>query len=119
VRPTSAVLGTLASPTTVGTLSLPAGSYVIFAKLWLQNEAAGSWTASAVCNLTAGGDSDSSRIQAQSTSGYDLDLPMSLNVNHTGSSAFSAVLTCYGSGGSVTTFAINPAITAIRVGALN
>jgi hypothetical protein len=106
-----------ASPgTAVATLSLPAGSYSINAKLYGQAEEAGSFAWDMHCTLTAGADSDLSSIQAQSTHGFASEIPMSLAVLHTFSSSGSVTLNCEGGGATVSAF--DTVLTAISVGGI-
>jgi hypothetical protein len=100
----------------VATLSLPAGSYSIAAKLYIRAENAGSFTWLTNCTLTAGSDSDFSQAEAQSTGGNDGNMPMSLAVLHTFASPSSVDLSCNGVGAVIA--ADNVVITAVHVGTI-
>ena len=105
---------------TVATLSLPVGSYVVSAKLYIRAEDVGSYVWLANCTLSDGADSDFSQAEGQPTGGNDGDAPMTLTFVHTASSPDTATLSCYQQGTSgVSTSADSPVITAIRVGAVN
>lgn len=107
----------LSPGTTVATLAVPAGSYSITATLYGRGSEVGAFTWDMGCTLTAGSDSDFSDIQAQSTSGFDSDIPMSLAVLHTFSSSGAVTLHCEGGGATVSAF--DTVLTAIRMGGIN
>ena len=118
VRGSNTPLGT--SGTTVATLNLPIGSYVVTAKLYIRASNAGSYVWLANCTLSDGTDSDFSQAEGQPTGGNDGNAPMTLMFVHTATSPDTVTLSCYQegtSGNSVTAEA--PVITAIRVGGLN
>ena len=79
--------------TTVATLAVPPGSYVIWAKLWVDAPRTGTFLAGADCSLTAGVDVDNSRPGPETVT-------LSCSRVGAGSAAF------------------NPVITAIRVGGI-
>jgi hypothetical protein len=110
-------IGTTA--TTVATLALPAGSYVLNAKLYIRAQSAGDFSYLANCTFTAGADSDFAQAGAVSTGGIDGNMPMSLVVLHTFASPGSATLSCSRQGSAPTMFADDVVITAIAVGSIS
>jgi hypothetical protein len=105
---------------TVATLGLPAGAYVVNAKLYIRAENAGNYVWTANCTLADGSDSDFSQAEGQPTGGNDGNTPMTLSFVHTATSPDTVTLSCYQQATALTTTIANsPVITAIRVGALN
>jgi hypothetical protein len=102
---------------TLVTLPLPAGSYVIVAKAWIENDA-GTGESSVECDLTAEGDFDRGTValQEQGLSGAE-DGIMHLQVVHTFAGAGASTLDCVNNGGG-STRARFVKVTAIQVGAL-
>jgi hypothetical protein len=78
--------------TVLGTLNLPAGKYVIFAKATLNNN--GATVASWDCDLTAGTDSDATGGGALPVGTQDDREILTLSVSHEFTSAGSASLGC-------------------------
>jgi hypothetical protein len=72
----------------IGTLNLPPGDYVIFAKLWVVPDTNGEATVK--CTLAAGGSSDDVRIDAGPREADHIGL----NVVHSFSSPGAAVVSC-------------------------
>lgn len=106
--------------TTIAALNLPAGSYVVNAKLYIRAENAGSYVWLANCALSDGSDSDFSQAEGQQTGGNDGNAPMTLTFVHTATSPDTVSLSCYQQGTAGTfVSADTPVITAIRVGGLN
>jgi hypothetical protein len=81
---------------TAATLSLPAGSFSLAAKLYLRAENVGSYTWLANCTLAAGSDSDFAQAETEPTGGYDANSPMSLALLHTFASPGSVTVSRYG-----------------------
>jgi hypothetical protein len=100
----------------VGHLNLPPGSYVIFAKAWIENQSA-STTTTAGCELDAGKDSDTDTLKLEGFSSGAFRGAVALNVSHTFTSAGSVQLSCV-TGAGVTVTANNVVVTAIQVGSL-
>jgi hypothetical protein len=119
VQGLSTLFGTFPG-TTVATLNLPVGSYVVNAKLYIRASNAGSYVWLANCTLSDGSDSDFSQAEGEQTGGNDGNAPMTLTFVHVATSPDTATLSCYQQGtpgDSVS--ADTPVITAIRVGGLN
>jgi hypothetical protein len=105
---------------TVATLGLPAGAYVINAKLYIRAQNAGAYVWTANCTLADGSDSDFSQAEGQPTGGFDGNTPMTLSFVHTATSPDTVTLSCDQQATAGTaTIAYSPVITAIRVGTLN
>lgn len=110
--------------TQVGALGLPAGSYLIIAKLSSFASEPG-YTTFVKCQLSAGVDSDTDRASSGWDAGNSIaspnsstEAPMALTVVHTFTSAGAATLACYGS--SVGNHSVsNVKITAIKVGSIS
>jgi hypothetical protein len=101
---------------TIASLRIPAGSYVIFAKLTLWNGQ--NIDDTLTCKLVAGGDFDESiTVLTGNTVPYADYAATSLNVVHHFNRPGRIRLQC--TGGSVTTTASWIKITAIRVGSLS
>jgi hypothetical protein len=123
--PSSAFSGSIAGPVTitssvtpgdkVGHLNLQPGSYVIFAKAWIENQSS-SFATTAGCELDAGTDSDIDFIKLEPTTAVFRGV-IALNVAHTFTSAGTAQLSCF-TGSGVTVTANNAVVTAIQVGSL-
>jgi len=111
-RPNTAVPLELTA-TTVTTLALPPGTYVIWAKLWVDGP---SGISGADCTLTAGPDTDNARVQAQVATA-NVQIPMALALDHASAATESVTLSC-ARVGSATVTAVRPVITAIRVGSI-
>lgn len=108
--------------TTVGSLSLPAGSYTVTAKAWLQSRA-GTGNSAAFCKLTLGGSSDQLQADAQDGNGDVARQPvrnasMFLTLSGTITSGSTAKLSCGNLGGG-NTYLQFIKITAIKLGALS
>lgn len=101
----------------VASLELPGGSYVISTTLWVQGAQAGDFVSGLICTLVAGGDSDTSYVQIQSTSGSSGIVPASLSITHSGVAPFEPVLSCQKVGPSTVT-AFDTELTAIQVGSV-
>jgi hypothetical protein len=123
----SAFSGSIAGPVTitsfvtpgdkVGHLNLQPGSYVLFAKAWIENQSTTTAT-TAGCELDAGADSDKDDLKLEpSTSNNAFRGAVSLNVAHTFTSAGIAQLSCF-TGSGVTVTANNVVVTAVPVGSL-
>jgi hypothetical protein len=124
--PSNAFSGSIEGPVTitiagtpgnkVGHLNLQPGSYVIFAKAWIENQSMTSAT-TAGCELDAGADSDSDTVKLEPSGNNAFRGAVALTVAHTFRSAGPAQLSCStGMGATVT--ANNVVVTAIQVGAL-
>ncbi|HET6866017.1 MAG TPA: hypothetical protein VFH80_08845 [Solirubrobacteraceae bacterium] len=100
----------------VGHLDLQPGSYVIFAKAWIENQSA-TTTTTAGCELDAGTDSDKDDLKLEPTGTNAFRGAVSLNVAHTFTSAGPAQLSCFTGSGVIVT-ANNVAVTAIPVASL-
>lgn len=115
VRNPSQVLTFTSLP--VASLDLAAGSYVISTTLWVRGLEAGSFASGLICSLVAAGDSDSSQVQVYSENGLAGIVPVSLSLTHSGTSPFTATLSC-SKVGSATVTALDTELTAIEVGSL-
>lgn len=125
--PSTAYSGSLVGPVTittsgrpgdkVGHLNLPAGSYVIFAKAWLENQDAVNAT-SAGCQLDAGGASDEDVLKLEPSGTNAFRGAVAVNIAVTLSSPGVAQLSCF-TGALVTITANDAVVTAIQVGSLN
>jgi hypothetical protein len=108
-----------ASLTSIGSLVVPAGNYVIFAKMWATNNS----TTGAVlldCELIAGADFDETRArlgQPGVSSASANAQALAFNVVHTFAAAAEIDLQCNTSGASVSFADLK--ITAIQVGSLS
>jgi hypothetical protein len=126
VGPSNAYSGSITGPVTitstttpgdkVGHLNLPPGSYVIFAKAWLENQSTTTATTTG-CELDAGSDSDIDFLKVEPSGTNAFRGAVALNVAHTFSSAGTAQLSCI-TGGGVTVTANNAVVTAIQVSSL-
>jgi hypothetical protein len=105
-----------ATLTTIATLNLPsAGKYVIFAKLWLFDNA--NTTVLTDCQLSAEGDTDHARASLEGNSGTVVSgASVALNVVHEFTAAGVAELKCNAYGVDVSANQIK--LTAIKVGNL-
>jgi hypothetical protein len=125
--PSNAFSGSIVGPITitssttpgdkVGHLNLAAGSYVILAKAWLENQS-GTINTTAGCELDLGSQSDSDTLKLTATSGGAFRGAVALNLNATLSSPATAQLSCSTGGGVIVT-ANDIVMTAIHVGSLN
>jgi hypothetical protein len=98
----------------IGTLNVPAGSYVIVAKTWATDN---SGSATLIkCQLTAGGDTDTTRAQLETGAGSAEVQALAFNVVHTFSAPGSVNLACASFVNKVSFSDIK--ITAIKVGNL-
>jgi hypothetical protein len=100
----------------VGHLNLQPGSYVIFAKAWIENQSATTAT-TAGCELDAGTASDLDYLKVEPAYENAFRGAVALNVAHTFTSAGTAQLSCF-TGGGVTVSANNVVVTAIQVASL-
>jgi hypothetical protein len=98
----------------IGTISLPAGSYVVFAKGWAENL---DQTNSAYiqCMLAAGGDTDETATQLAPASNIVAKDSLALNMVHVFAAPGSANLSCIANGSSSAEI-FDVRITAIQVG---
>ena len=103
-------------PDKVGHLNLQPGSYVIFAKAWIENQSTTTAT-TADCELDAGTDSDVDFLKVEPSGTNAFRGAVALNVTHTFTSAGTAQLSC-ATGAGVTVTANNAVVTAIQVGSL-
>jgi hypothetical protein len=106
------------SATTLGHLSLPAGSYTVTAKAWMQSQA-GTGNSSVFCKLTLGGTSDQGQADAQDGNASTGTEPvrnemMNLSVTNRIGHAGKVLLTCRNFGGG-DTFLKFIKITAVTV----
>lgn len=100
-----------ASPVSVTHLDLPAGSYVVFAKLWSSFPISG-FADSVECRLVAGGDSDRTWVTQDALLGYS---SIALNVVHQFTAPGTADLICRHLYRSDDTTLFDIKITAIRL----
>jgi hypothetical protein len=122
----NAFSGSIAGPVTittavtpgdkVGHLNLQPGSYVIFAKAWMENQSTTVAT-TAGCELDAGTDSDIDYLKVEPSGTNAFRGAVALDVAHTFTSAGTAQLSCF-TGTGVTVTANNAVVTAIKVGSL-
>ena len=109
-----------AATTTVATLNLAAGTYVIDAKAAIDASNTGSFTWGVVCTLSAGGSSDTTHGEGVSSGGADGQMPASLIVTVALPSPATESLACSGTAGTGGMVSVNTAvISAIAVGHLN
>jgi hypothetical protein len=103
------------APTPLGSLNLPPGQYVIFAKMWaVPPNLAGD--AAVTCTLKAGSDADEVHVSLPNRNGHYLGL----NVVHSFNSAGDAVVACNLNGNSNPFTELHDLkITAISVGELS
>lgn len=124
--PSNAFSGSIEGPVTittsstpgdkVGHLNLQPGSYVIFAKAWIENQSTTTAT-TAGCELDAGTASDLDDLKVEPSGTNAFRGVVALNVAHTFASAGTAQLSCF-TGGGVTVSANNAVVTAIQVASL-
>jgi hypothetical protein len=120
--PSNAFSGSIEGPVTitttttpgdkVGHLNLQLGSYVIFAKAWIENQSTTTAT-TAGCELDAGTASDLDYLKVEPAFENAFRGAVALNVAHTFASAGTAQLSCF-TGGGVTVSARNAGVTASR-----
>lgn len=108
--------------TTVGSLSVPSGSYTVTAKAWVQSQA-GIGNSAAYCKLTLGGSSDQVQVDAQDGNGDAARQPvrnasMFLTLSGSVTSGSTVKLTCGNLGGGYTVLKYIK-ITATKLGALS
>jgi hypothetical protein len=109
----SKTLATTSGEQTVATLNLPAGNYLLSAKLWLENPGAAAVVPD--CFLRAGSDSDETRAFLEINGGGNSnDAALPFQVSHTFATAGAVTLTCnvFGVAGVL---AHDPAISAVQV----
>jgi hypothetical protein len=121
----NAFSGSIAGPVTitssvtpgdkVGHLVLPPGSYVIFAKAWIENQSATTAT-TASCTLDAGADTDTDTLKLEMSAGAFRGA-VALNVAHAFTSAGTVQLSC-ATGTGVTVTVNDAVVTAIQAGSL-
>lgn len=99
---------TNATARAIGSLSLPAGNYLIFGKITAMSSGT---LADVDCVLSAGGDSDRSAATVDATIAFST---MSFNVAHTFGGAGNAVMTCRTTGPGGTVNLRDLKISAIR-----
>jgi hypothetical protein len=100
----------------VGHLNLASGSYVIFAKAWLENQSS-SLATTATCELDAGSDSDRDVLKLEPAGANSFRGAVALHVAHTFASPGTAQLSC-ATGAGVSVTANDVVVTAIQVGNL-
>ena len=106
--------------TTVATLALPAGSYLIDASAWLENVSPSNASSLGVCELRFGTASDEVEAGLLGPSSAPLDdQTLSLTVGGTATSATDATLSCEAVGNSGDTYAETGSMTASQIGSLN
>jgi hypothetical protein len=106
--------------TQVGSLTLPAGSYLITASAWLENTSPSNSSSLGVCELTFGTATDEVEAGLLGPSGAPLNnQTLSMTVAATASSGASATLSCEAVGNSGLTYAETASMTATQVGRLH
>lgn len=119
--PSAAFSGSTAGPVNIsgtsslGSLNVPAGNYVIVANTWAWNTSL-SGNVLIDCNLTAGADSDEVRAELAQLDGGGDAQSLAFNLAHTYSAAGTISLAC--NVFSKTVSFSNITITAIQVGSL-
>jgi hypothetical protein len=101
-----------ASPVSATHLDLPAGSYVIFAKLWSTYSIPGGFADTVECRLVAGGDSDRTWVTQDAVLAYS---SIALNVVHQFTAPGTADLICRHLLGGKDSTLFDIKITAIRL----
>jgi len=106
--------------TQLGSLTLPAGSYVINANAWLENTSPSNTSSLGVCELVFGSATDEveAGLLGPSSTPLDNQTP-SMTVAATVTSSTSATLSCEAVGSSGETYAETASMTAAQVGSLN
>lgn len=107
--------------TQVASLSLGAGSYVISASAWLENDSPSNSSSLGVCELVFGSATDEVEAGlAGGTANAPLnDQTLSMTVAATVTSPADATLSCEAVGNSGLTYADTASMTATQVGSLN
>jgi hypothetical protein len=107
--------------TQVASLTLAAGSYVINANAWLENDSPSSSSSLAVCELVFGSATDEAEAGlAGGTANAPLnDQTVSMTAAATVTSSTDATLSCEAVGNSGLTYADTASMTATQVGSLN
>ena len=106
--------------TQVASLTLPAGSYLINASAWLENDSPSNSSSLGVCELVFGSATD--EVEAGllgPSSAPSNDQTLSMTVAATVTSSTSATLSCEAVGNSGLTYADTASMTATQVGSLN
>jgi hypothetical protein len=106
--------------TQVGSLTLPAGSFVINANAWLENTSPSNSSSLGVCELAFGSATD--EVEAGllgPSSAPSNDQTLSMSVAATVTSPASATLSCEAVGNTGETFAETASMTATQAGSLN
>jgi hypothetical protein len=106
--------------TQVASLTLGAGSYVIDANAWLENDSPSNASSLGVCELVFGSATD--QVEAGllgPSSAPENDQTLGMTVAATVTSSTDATLSCEAAGNSGLTYADSASLTATQVGALN
>jgi hypothetical protein len=106
--------------TQVGSLTLPAGSYVITASAWLENKSPSDSSSLGVCELTFGSATDEAEAGLLGPSGAPLNnQTLAMTVAATAGSSAAATLSCEAVGNTGLTYAETASVTATQVGRLH
>jgi len=106
--------------TLLGSLTLPAGSYVINADAWLENTSPSNSSSLGVCELVFGSASDQVEAGLLGPSSTPLNnQTLSMTVAATVTSSSSAALSCEAVGSTGETYAQTASMTAAQVGSLH
>jgi hypothetical protein len=104
------------NPGQIAQMSIPKGTWVITAKLWIENDSATS--VQTKCTLKAGTDTDATQVMLETATGDNqaFQLPFALAVAHTFASAGAVKLLCPGFASPMN--AKNIRIVALKAGTL-
>jgi len=106
--------------TQVASLTLPAGSYLINANAWLENDSPSNASSLGVCELVLGSATDEVEAGLLGPSSAPLnDQTLAMTVSATVTSATTATLSCEAVGNTGLTYADTASMTATQVGTLN
>jgi hypothetical protein len=106
--------------TQVGSITLPAGSFVINANAWLENTSPSNSSSLGVCELVFGSATDEVQAGLLGPSSTPLNnQTLSMTVAATVTSSTSATLSCEAVGNTGETFAETASMTATQAGSLN
>ncbi len=106
--------------TQVASLNLLAGSYLINANAWLENDSPSNASSLGVCELVLGSATDEVEAGLLGPSSAPLnDQTLAMTVSGTVTSATTATLSCEAVGNTGLTYADTASMTATRVGTLN